>query len=126
MLRENPLDYKDKLGGTRQPRLRFPSDDDTLIDFVNAKEFEVVIEDKIISNAGDFITAFAILMAAHYVFNVNYAKEIQHTMIFVQKILLNMTDNFKTPPKVLSLMTKLRKKYYIFEIFLINIFIFFF
>ena len=47
-----------------------------------------------------------LMIALHYIFNVTYTKKIEATMICVQRLLLEIHDNQKIPPKVLSLICK--------------------
>ena len=57
----------------------------------------------------DFVDAFAVMIALHYIFNVTYTKKIEATMICVQRLLLETHDNQKIPPKVLSSICKIKK-----------------
>lgn len=64
--------------------------------------FHVKVENVTMSRCVDFVHAFAVMIAAlHYIFNVTYTKKIEATMICVQRLLLEIHDNQKIPPKVL-------------------------
>ena len=79
---------------------------------VNLTSYNMIIEKKCVFQFGveivtmckcvDFVPAFAVMIAAlHYIFNVTYTKKIEATMICVQRLLLEIHDNQKIPPKVL-------------------------
>ena len=71
--------------------------------------FHVKVEKITMCRCVDFVDAFAVMIALHYIFNVTYTKKIEATMICVQRLLLETHDNQKIPPKVLSLICKIKK-----------------
>ena len=71
------------------------------------------IEDNCVGVTKDFVRA--LLMSAHYVFNVAYAPEIEGTMIFIQKLILELADSVKPPAKVFSLISKVKKNTVIYD-----------
>ena len=107
MLRENAEDYLDDWK-SRQPRLR--CEGDNLLSLVNSSNISVVVEDTVICVLNDFIKAFAIMVAVHYVFNLAYGANLEGTFFAVQKLLLQLADNTKVPHKVLTFLCKLKQK----------------
>ena len=57
----------------------------------------------------DFVCAFAVMIVLHYIFNVTYTKKIEATMICVQRLLLEIRNNQKMPPNMLSLTCRIKK-----------------
>ena len=51
----------------------------------------------------DFIHAFAVMIALHYVFNVAYSKKIEATMVFIQRLFFDINDNQKIPPQGIAI-----------------------
>ena len=50
------------------------------------------------------------MIALHYVFNLPYAAPTQATMVFIQKLILDLDDNYTAPTKVLN--SENQKKYF--------------
>ena len=71
--------------------------------------FHVKVENITMCGSVDFIHAFAVMIALHYVFNVAYSKKIEATMVFIQRLFFDINDNQKIPPKVLSLICRVKK-----------------
>ena len=63
-----------------------------------------------IASSKYFIRAFAILMASFYVFNVEYLKKLEGTLIFIQKFFLRISDKQKSPSKVLRLISSIKTR----------------
>ena len=84
-------------------------DDVNLLEVLNGDSFAVMVEDCHIACTPDLIHAFGIMIALHYVFNLSYAAPTQATMVFTQKLILNLADNYRAPTKVLNLIAKIRK-----------------
>ena len=59
-------------------------DDINLLEVLNGDSFTVVVEDCHIAFTPDFIHAFGITIAVHYVFNLSYVAPTQATMVFTQ------------------------------------------
>lgn len=51
-------------------------------------------------------TAYAGLLATHYVFNLRYPKKQTKTMTFMQKFVCKLEDDLKTPEAVLNFWSK--------------------
>ena len=71
--------------------------------------FLVKVENVTICTWVDFVHTFAVMIALHCIFSVTYTKKIEVTMICIQRLLLKIYDNQKIPPKVLSLICKIKK-----------------
>ena len=84
-------------------------DDINLLEVLNGDSFAVMVEDCHITCTPDLIHAFGLMIALHYVFNLSYAAPTQATMVFIQKLILNLADNYRAPTKVLNLIAKIRK-----------------
>ena len=112
ILREESLHYFD-IATSNQPRFRYntPISDISDIEFLaDASRFDVLIERFQSASSEDFIRAFAILMASFYVFNVEYPKKLEGTLIFIQKFSLKTSDKQKSPKKVLRLISSLKTR----------------
>ena len=70
-------------------------------------DISVVIEGETICTCGDLLTAFKLLFASYYVFNLAYPDVLKSTMTFFQKGFLNIHDKVKRDPKVSRLLTTL-------------------
>lgn len=80
---------------------------------VNLTSYNMIIEKKSVFQFGveiltmcrcvDFVHAFAVMIALHYLFNITYTKKTEATMICVQRLSLEIPDKQKIAPKVLSL-----------------------
>ena len=86
-------------------------DQDHLDQFIldERTKFEVVVDGEIIGKSEDFFSAFALYMASFYVFNVAYPKDFENTLIFIQKLFLEILDDgLKAPSRVLTLISKVK------------------
>ena len=68
-----------------------------------------MIEDHIVAHSKDLIRAFAVMVSAYYVFNVEYPNSLVGTLTYIQKFMLKIGDNTKTLQRVLSLVSRLKK-----------------
>ena len=84
-------------------------DNINLLEILNGDSFAVMVEDCHIACTPDLIHAFGIMIALLYVFSLSYATPTQATMVLIQKLILNLADNYKVPTKVLNLIAKIRK-----------------
>ena len=73
--------------------------------------FDIKIEQQTICRAGDFVQVFTLMIALHYIFNVSYSKDVEESMIFFQKMFLEISDDLTIPTKVLTLIAKMKKKF---------------
>ena len=71
--------------------------------------YEVKVEKCSLGTTNDFLKAFAMYIASFYIFNVVYPQSIEHTLCFVQKLFLKLSDSTKTSARVLSLIAKLKR-----------------
>ena len=72
-------------------------------------EFEIVVEGQVIDKTEDFISAMALLIVCHYVFNLAYPENLTGTFTFFQKFILKISDCSKLPAKVSGLINKIKK-----------------
>ena len=68
-----------------------------------------MVEDCHIAFTPDLIHAFVTIIELPYIFNLLYAAQTQTILAFIQKLILNLADNYRAPTKVLILIAKLRK-----------------
>ena len=68
-----------------------------------------MVKDYHIAFTPDPIHAFGIMIALHYIFNLSYAAPTQATMVFIQKLILDLAENYRAHTKVLNLIVKIRK-----------------
>jgi len=84
-------------------RIVYNSDDtngsDELQEILDAK-FTILVENEVVCNAGDLISAVALLMLVHYNFNLAYHKKHMNTLTFIQKVLMNIDTVSAAPSKV--------------------------
>ena len=98
---------------TIQPRtaiLEAPSIDLAFVVEDNVR-FDIKIEQQTICRAGDFVQVFTLMIALHYIFNVSYSKDVEESMIFFQKMFLEISDDLTIPTKMLTLIAKMKKKF---------------
>ena len=106
----NP-DYFFEKAAHNQPRIVVGGVDFSSYDMLTDEKsiFHVKVENITMCRCVDFIHAFAVMIALHYVFNVAYSKKIEATMVFIQRLFFDINDNQKIPPKVLSLICRVKK-----------------
>ena len=75
-----------------------------LADFIN---LEVMSEGLLICTTPRVKDAIGILMACYYVFNMVYPKELSKTLLFIQRVILNLHDSSKVPHKILAVVKRL-------------------
>ena len=75
----------------------------------DSDQFSIKVDNIDILTVNDFLTAFKLMIACYYVFNIAYPKVANASMEFVQKVLMNVQDGTKISSKVLSLLAKLAK-----------------
>ena len=68
-------------------------DTETEEDFTDCSTFSVIIENKVLCEAGDFVEAFCLYISAYYVFNISYPEQLYKTMVFIEKLILKLHDN---------------------------------
>ena len=69
--------------------------------------FEVIASGEAIADSDDLLTAAALWMAVFYVFNLAYPACVAKTILFCQKILLNIQDEEAAPRPIVTLTSKL-------------------
>ena len=111
MLRETPGSFFDSEEEEyRQTRISCNDvDHGILVEIIQCRDFDVLVEGEKITNSKDFLRAFSVMLAAHSVFNVTYAPNIASTMMLLQKLILELNGDMGPPSKVLHLITKLKK-----------------
>ena len=70
-------------------------------------QFSLLVEGVQVCTCGDLVTAFALVFAAYYIYNLSYPDAIQSTMTFFQTAFLKIEDSVKKDYKVSRLMTTL-------------------
>ena len=94
-----------------QPRIKFEKimmekSFDSIVEM--NKLYSILMENVVVAETSDFVQAFALLLGALYIFNVEYPKELEATLFF-QKFILRISDRSKLRSKVLTLMSNLKK-----------------
>ena len=109
LLRETPDQFFER-PEHNQPRILVTGVDFTRYDMLVDEKciFHVKVEDIVIFRCTDFVYAFTVMIAPHYAFNVAYSKKIEATMILFQRVLLEIHYSQKIPPKVLSLICRIK------------------
>ena len=113
-LRESPEYFFDKTfneSKNKQPRAVVVGTDFNTYDCIANEEcaFDNKIEDTTICRCNDFVQAFLVKTALHYVFNVTYSKLIEATITFIRWMWPEINDNQKILAKVLSLIYRIKK-----------------
>ena len=91
-------------GGMKSPSLVYYIECTT--DFCDADDFLIKIE-RHTYHTNNFVKAVSVLIAGIYVFNLQYSAGLKCTWIFVQKFLLEIDDEIKTPKKLIRLLSQL-------------------
>ena len=87
------------------PQAYIAYDGDTYVSIIKeAMEYSIIAEGEIVCKTADFVSAVCLLMCVHYVFNFAYNKKVLNTLTFIQKIILNITDETATPSKVVRVL----------------------
>ena len=71
--------------------------------------YQIVLDEIAIATCGDLVTAFGLMMATYYSFNIAYPKELNSSLVFFQKAFLNIRDSANVK-KVTNLMCRLLAK----------------
>ena len=110
LLRQTPDQFFER-PEHNQPRILVTRVDFTGYDMlVDEKSiFHVKVENIVICRCTDFVYAFKVMIALHYVFNVTYSKKIEATMILIRRLFLEIHDSQKIPSKVPSLICRIKK-----------------
>ena len=80
---------------------------DSIVEMDNL--YSILVENVVVAETSDFVQAFALLLGAFYVFNLEYPKKLEATLLFFQKFILGISDRSKLPSKVLTWMSNLKK-----------------
>ena len=94
-----------------QPKIVVSGTEFTTYDCIANEEyaFDIKIEDTTTCWCNPFVRAFLVIIALPHVFNVTYSEKIEPTMAFIQRMWPEINDNQKIPPKVLSLICRIKK-----------------
>ena len=71
--------------------------------------YSILVENVVVAETSGFVQAFALLLGAFYVFNVEYPNKLEATLLFFQKFILDLSARTKLPSKVLRLMSNHKK-----------------
>ena len=82
--------------------------DDVCVLFEESTEYELKVETFTLARGQNFIEMFGLMLASFYIFNVEYPKKLEGSLMFLQKFLLGIGDETKTPQKVLQLISKVK------------------
>ena len=80
---------------------------DSIVEMDNL--YSILVENVVVEETSDFVQAFALLLGAFYIFNVEYPKKLEAMLLFFQRFILGISDRSKLPSKVLALMSNLQK-----------------
>ena len=67
----------------------------------------VEVEGVTLCSTRGLLRGVALWFASHYIFNYSYSSAYKYTLCFLQKAILNMEDETKTPISVLTIMKEL-------------------
>ena len=77
--------------------------------FEESTEYELKVETFTLARGQNFIEIFRLMLASFYIFIVEYPKKLEGSLMFLQKFILGIGDETKTPQKVLQLISKVKK-----------------
>ena len=80
---------------------------DSIVEMDNL--YSILVGNVVVAETSDFVETFTLLLGAFYIFNVEYPKKLEATLLLFQKIILGISDRSKLPSKVLTLMSNLKK-----------------
>ena len=80
---------------------------DSIVEMDNL--YSILVGNVVVAETSDFVETFTLLLGAFYIFNVEYPKKLEATLLFFQKFILGISDRSKLPSKVLTLMSNLKK-----------------
>lgn len=84
---------------------------DNLGDILNDDmEFTVVTAGNVIGKTKDLLSAYVVMFASYYIFNLAYPAKLNGTFMFIQKYILKIGDSLSIPPKLITLFGKLKAK----------------
>nr|XP_055063318.1 sterile alpha motif domain-containing protein 3-like isoform X4 [Misgurnus anguillicaudatus] len=64
---------------------------------------EIMMEGEKVCEVDDVTIALVVLMAVHFIFNIEYAPKIRNTLTFIEKYLMCHNDTTKMPPAVIKM-----------------------
>ena len=83
--------------------------DDFSVLFEESTEYELKVETFTLARGQNFIEIFRLMLASFYIFIVEYPKKLEGSLMFLQKFILGIGNETKTPQKVLQLISKVKK-----------------
>ena len=69
-------------------------------DLLKCTQFNVILENNPLCEAGDFFEAFCVYIAAYYCFNIVYSAKMLKALIFIEKAILHIHDTSKKGKKM--------------------------
>ena len=74
-----------------------------------AKQYFVIVEQRVLCQVSSFQLALFISFSAYYVFHLQYPKPIKNVMYFLQDYVLAMPDSLRRPATYLATASDLKK-----------------
>ena len=59
-------------------------------DVLESGPFKVVLDNEVLAQTDNFVQAYKIMLCAYYIFNINYPKELANSLLFGQKMFLEI------------------------------------
>ncbi|XP_041453824.1 uncharacterized protein LOC121407001 [Lytechinus variegatus] len=76
-------------------------------DVIDSESFVLSADGETIATSHDLLSAAAMWVSSFYIFNLQYPSDLSKTLIFIQKVLLNIQDGDSTPRPIFTLINKL-------------------
>ena len=71
------------------------------------RNFSLFIEKELVYSSCSFIIIFTCFYCSFYIYNIAYTKQLNNTMVFIQKCIFDQQDEFPIPVKVKKLYNKI-------------------
>ena len=109
-----------------QPALKCQGfvDDNSFPMILKESKFMLTIENTSVVKRKDFVTAFALFLCSHCMFNLSYSRNLVSSMAFFQKCIIKLPEDTAKPAKILGSISEIRKTE-LFSFELLFLFIFF-
>ena len=78
-------------------------------DVLGSGPFKVVLDNEVLAQTDNFVRAYKIMLCAYYIFNINYPKELGNSLLFAQKMLLEIGGSNVQSKKINTLVSRLSK-----------------
>ena len=72
-------------------------------------EYYIICEQEVLCTTSSFCDALFLLFASYYTFNLEYPKQVQNILFFLQDHVLSFPDNLSRPINYVTVVTDVKK-----------------